>query len=273
MDAALASAVKPSNFRYSFSLLPRKKREAIQRVYEFCRYTDDLVDNERDDRASALFAWRDEIDKLYQGRTDHPVLQRFAPVISNFDIPKELLLDVVRGVEMDLEKDRYETFEELQCYCYHVASAVGLISMEIFGYSNPNTRDYAINLGYALQLTNILRDVAVDAKLGRIYLPQEDLNRFGYSEKESLNGVYNDKFISLMQFQLVRAKQFYESAHLPEEDRATMFPAEIMRSIYYKLLLDIERNTYRVFNRQYSVGLPYKLGTALKFWAKAKLAW
>jgi phytoene synthase len=273
MDAALAQAVKPSNFRYSFSFLPRKKREAIQRVYEFCRYTDDLVDDDRNDKASRLAEWRDQIELLYQSKSRHPILERLAPVISAFNIKKELLLDVVRGVEMDLERSRYETFEELQCYCYHVASAVGLISMEIFGYSNPATRVYAIDLGYALQLTNIIRDVAVDARLGRIYLPAEDLRQFNYTEEDLLNDTYDDRFIALMNFEIARAKDFYKRASLPKEDRATMFPAEVMRSIYFKLLKSIERSNYNVFDRSYSVPLYYKIGTALTFWMWARLAW
>jgi 15-cis-phytoene synthase len=274
MDAALAEAVKPSNFRYSFSLLPRKKREAIQRVYEFCRFTDDLVDNEGSDKALALLHWRGQIEDLYEGNANHPILNRLQSVVTDFNIRKELLLDVVRGVEMDLERTRYETFEELQCYCYHVASAVGLISMEIFGYSNQKTRNYAINLGYALQLTNIIRDVADDAKLGRIYIPQEDLRRFGYSEDELLNGKYDSRFVALMKFEVERAKQYYDkaSALLTGKDRTTMFPAEIIRAIYFKLLTRIEQDNYRVFEHRYRVSLPYKLGAAIKYWTRSKFA-
>lgn len=276
MDAALAASVKPSSFRYSFSLLPRDKRLAIQRVYEFCRATDDLADTAApSDKGKALADWRSEIERCYRGEATDPVVKNVELVVRDFCIPKEYLKSLVDGVEMDLSQSRYETFEELQAYCYRVASVVGLISMEIFGYKNESTKQYAVELGYALQLTNIIRDVAADARLGRIYLPLEDLRRFSYTEDDLMKGLYNDRFIALMKFEAERAKTFYErsTSLLAPEDRATMFPAEIMRTIYRRLLRIIEQEQFNLFDKTYTVGLPYKLASALRYWMQAKIAW
>jgi phytoene synthase len=173
-----------------------------------------------------------------------------------------MLEEIIAGVEMDLSVARYSTFEELRVYCYRVASAVGLVSIEIFGYRNPRCREYAIDLGLALQMTNIIRDVWKDFRAGRIYLPQEDLVRFGYSEADLTKRQYNEHFIQLMQFEASRAREFFSRAavELPPEDRRAMAPAEIMRSIYRALLRKIELDNFRVFEKEYRLSKLEKAG-------------
>jgi phytoene synthase len=276
--ARLSLGKERSSFFYSFSFLPRAEREAMHRIYEFCRFTDDLVDEENanetvDQKRQKLDWWRGEVEKCYEGTSEHPILRSLQKIVRRFEIPKEYLLTLIDGVEMDLDKTRYETFEELKQYCYAVASVVGLISIQVFGHKHEETREYAIQLGYALQLTNILRDVEQDASNGRIYLPQEDLRRFEYSEQELLNGTYNQAFRSLMAFESDRAKQYYSKAHnlLHEDEHAALFAARIMDAIYFRLLRKIERAEFNVFSRRISVSAPHKLGIALKFWANRYL--
>src|SRR5262245_37771206 len=169
-----------SNFFYAFLCLPRPQREALYAVYAFCRIVDDAVDlgHDREAQRRALAGWRGEIARVYGGAPDHPAAQRLQQAVRAFPIPRAALEAIISGVEMDLDHAQYETFEALYPYCYRVASAVGLACIEIFGYRDPRTRDYAVDLGVALQLTNILRDVQVDARAGRVYVPQEDLRRF-----------------------------------------------------------------------------------------------
>jgi len=267
-----------SSFFYSFSFLPRNEREAMHRIYEFCRFTDDLVDEETEDssidkKREKLAWWRSEVEKCYEGTSEQPILRRLHRIVKHFEIPKEYLLTLIDGVEMDLDKTRYETFDELKGYCYAVASVVGLVSIRVFGYKHKETKEYAVQLGYALQLTNILRDLEQDASKGRIYLPLEDLRRFNYTENELLNRTYNSAFLSLMQFEADRAKQFYSNARrmLREDERGALFAARIMDAIYFRLLRKIERANYNVFSRRISVSAPYKLATALKFWANRYL--
>src|ERR1017187_10387853 len=197
-----ASVVTPerSNFSFSFALLPRSKRNAMHRIYDFCRYTDDLVDDENADKEmkiERLRQWRGEVEACYNGNPRHPIMLEFSKVLVQFDIPKDYLISLINGVEMDLKKDRYETFEDLQKYCYGVASTVGLMCIQVFGYRHEETREYAINLGYALQMTNILRDIRQDAAVGRIYLPLEDLRTFNYDEESLLASRYDSRFIQL----------------------------------------------------------------------------
>ncbi len=275
-----------SSFFYSFSLLPKDERDAMLSVYDFCRFTDDLVDEDLpvigldelmiDQRSEAalekkqlrLTWWRSEVEHCYSGSSSHPIMKSLHKVILRFRIPKQYLLTLIDGVEMDLVKNRYQSFDELKEYCYAVASIVGLICIEIFGYRHEETKEYAINLGYALQLTNILRDVKVDAEKGRIYLPQEDLARFGYSEEDLLAGNYNWQFIELMKFETRRARDLYNLARkqLAKDERVTMFAAEIMDAIYFRLLRKIELSEFDVFNRRIKVSTPHKILIALRFW-------
>src|SRR5712692_7441462 len=190
--AAVITRGGHSSFFYSFSFLPRDQREAINTLYAFCRETDDIVDTEREQtrKIALLRKWRRELGKALDGQSEYTILNRLSATAKRFRIPVELFYDLIRGVEMDLTTNRYETFEDLRTYCYHVASTVGLMCVEIFRPRNKQTKDYAVNLGLALQLTNILRDVKLDAKYGRIYLPQEDLRRFGYTENDLFENRY-----------------------------------------------------------------------------------
>src|SRR5262249_29720208 len=274
----LAKTVQ-SNFFYSFLFLPGNKRDAIIDVYSFCRAIDDVVDDiaQRaaegyDERAAVaeLAGWRKELDNLYRGMPQMPIARKLQRVLEQFPIPKEYFIAMIDGCEMDLYKHRYNTFDELYEYCYHVASITGLMCIEIFTYQSPQTKDYAINLGIALQLTNIIRDLKEDAARGRVYLPQEDLRRFGYSEDDLMNECIDGNFRALMKFECERARSFYRRAAelLPNEDRPQMTAALTMSRIYYRLLEQIERVNYDVFNNQIRLHRPERFLIALDQWVR-----
>lgn len=275
------SAVK-SNFYYSFSFLPKDERQAMRSIYDFCRYTDDLVDTEIEDtrkdqqisrKQARLNWWRKEVEKCYSGTSRHPILVSLHWVIKRFKIPKQYLLELIDGVEMDLKRDRYDTFADLYEYCYKVASVVGLISIEIFGYKYEETKQYAVDLGIALQLTNILRDVKKDTAMGRIYLPQADMIRFGVTEQDIIDGNYNVAFIQLMKFETDRARKYFESArqHLNPNERFTLFASRIMDAIYFRLLRKIELAEYNIFARRINVSTPHKILIAFRYWVSSIL--
>ncbi len=276
----LAKTVQ-SNFFYSFLFLPRAKRDAIIDVYGFCRAVDDVVDDIAD-RAqegydehaalSALAKWRAELDALYAGNPQSDLTRKLQRVLQQFPMPKEYFTAMIDGCEMDLYKHRYESFDELYEYCYRVASITGLMCIEIFTYRSPHTREYAVNLGIALQLTNILRDIKEDAKRGRIYLPQEDLRRFAYSEEDLANSVLNDNFRALMKFEVERARSYYRKATelLPAQDRANLTAALTMGRIYYRLLQQIERVNYDVYNHQIRLHRPERFLIALSQWMRGQ---
>ncbi len=279
-----------SNFYYAFLFLPKHKREALYAVYAFCRVTDDLVDEVASfasDHAhpaagipspagtplERLKAWREELEACFRGAATHPVTQRLAETIRTFRIPRGYFEELLNGVEMDLVKSRYATFADLQQYCYRVAGVVGLMCIEIFGYSRPATRTYAQHLGTAFQLTNILRDLATDGERGRIYLPQEDLERFGVAEADLLERRVTPAFLDLMRFEVGRARQFYTAARaaLPAEDRRTMLAAEIMGAIYARILDRIEAAGSDVFSRSIRLSDTHRLWLALHCWARHRL--
>jgi phytoene synthase len=263
-----------SNFYYAFMLLPGERRRALYSVYAFCRFIDDIADDAAGgDPAELLERWRAELERVYGGEPTHPISRALAHNVRSFAIPRRYFEEIIDGVEMDLARTRYERFEDLRLYCYRVASAVGLVCIEIFGYHNPRTRDYAENLGVAFQLTNIIRDVSEDAARGRIYLPLEDLKRFGVPEDEILRAVDSYKFRRLMEFETARARAFYGEAEraLPGEDRAAMLCAEAMRSIYHALLERIARTGYGVLGRRYRISTPRKLYLVGRTWAGARL--
>jgi len=258
---------RATNFYYSFVFLPREKRRAIEAVYAFARRGDDVVDSglTPEDAGREFACYRQALDACYEGQgslLDDPGLRALAESIRRFKIPRQPFEDLLRGLEMDLKPARYQTFEDLALYCYRVASTIGLIAIEIFGYRNPRSRDYAVNLGLALQLVNILRDIQSDARRGRIYLPQEDLDRFGVRPGELLAGAYNDPFIELMQFECDRARYYFDLARqmLAPEDRRSMIAAEIMAAIYWRLLARIQKRRYNVFGER------ARLSRAVKFW-------
>lgn len=269
-----------SNFFYSFLFLPKLKREAIIDVYSFCRAVDDVVDDiapgEPDGHSVGkarleLDKWRVEIGDLYAGRAIMPIAERLQSVLEHFPMPQEYFEEMINGCEMDLRVHRYETFDQLYQYCYRVASITGLMCIEIFTYRSAQTRQYAVNLGIALQLTNILRDIKEDADRGRFYLPQEDLRRFGYSEDDLLNCRVNDNFRALMKFECDRARSYYRKAEelLPQEDAPTLTAALTMGKIYFRLLEQIEHVNYDVFNHQIRLHRPERFYIALREWARA----
>ena len=262
-----------TNFLYSFSLLPKEKNDAINTIYAFCRKTDDIVDNENrshKEKENDLAKWKQDFESSRAGNSDNTLLNELSKVIKRFKIPTEPFTDLIRGMKMDLEKTRYETFEELYEYCYCAAGTVGLMSIEIFGYSDPATRDFAVKLGVALQLTNILRDVKKDAENGRIYLPLDDMEMFNYTEDELLNNVYNNNFIALMKYEADRAHKYYKEANelLTAKDTGLMFPARIMEHIYFDILRQIEMKKYDVYSNNIKVSkfkkLLYTFGIYLK---------
>ncbi len=269
-----------SNFFYSFIFLPKRKREAIIDVYRFCRSVDDIVDDVDDEAAtgrasmiaqSKLEKLREELNNIYEGRPSIPIAHRLERVLERFPMPREYFEEMINGCEMDLYRHHYETFEELYEYCYRVAVIAGLMCIEIFTYRSPRTRDYAINLGIALQLTNILRDLKEDAARGRIYLPREDMRRFGYSENDLKRQIVNGNFIELMKFECERARDYYRRADecLPREDRPTLTAAITMGKIYYRLLEKIEQVNYDVFNHRIRLHRPERFLIALSEWVKA----
>jgi len=264
-----------SNFYYAFMLLPAERRRALYAVYAFCRFVDDIADDGTVAQPAMLLErWREELRKVFNGAVERPVSRALADNVRRFNIPQRYFEEVIDGVEMDLTRKRYATFAELSLYCRRVASAVGLICIEIFGYRNPATRVYAERLGLAFQLTNILRDVREDAARDRIYLPLEDLARFGVSEQEILQSAYTPGFNQLMEFEAARARQFYQeaAAALAPEDKSAMVAAEGMRLIYRALLERISRSGYRVFDRRLSVSAPRKLLLVGRAWAGTRFA-
>jgi len=263
-----------SNFFYAFLCLPRAQREAIYACYAFCRIVDDAVDLGQDRAAqrAELQRWRDEIARVYDGQPEHPAGQRLQVAVRQFPIPRVALEEIIAGVEMDMDHPTYETFEALYPYCYRVASAVGLCCIEIFGYTDPRTREYAVNLGVALQLTNILRDVHADARIGRVYLPQTDLRRFGVTAEDLAKGRYTAQFVDLMTFEAARAREYYQRAWaaLPAGDARSLFAAEIMGRTYFALLRAIEARRFDVFNGRVTLPAHRRVGIALRCWVGAR---
>jgi 15-cis-phytoene synthase len=264
-----------SNLALAFILLPQPKRDAMSALYAFCREVDDVADEDSapvEQRREQLAAWRQDIKLACDGQMPRfPTNRELQPVIRQFGLRFEFFDELIEGCEMDLVTLRYKDFEQLELYCYRVASAVGLLSIEIFGYQNPATRDYAIYLGKALQLTNILRDVKNDAARGRIYLPQAELERHGVSEREILDSKYSDRYRALAGSVAQRAKTFYQLAEktLPPEDRKSMVAAELMGSVYWQLLQKLERGKFNVFAAQpLKLSKPHKLALIFRSWLR-----
>src|SRR5881296_1204896 len=275
MDPLLSAAVKThvnaakitrqskSNLALAFISLGRERKRDITIFYAFCRVIDDIADSSElsvAEKRVRLEAWR---KMLRTADADEvPLAHDVRSLIDKYSLSTAMLEEIIAGVEMDLSISRYATFEELRVYCYRVASAVGLVSIEIFGYRNARCKEYALELGLALQITNIIRDVGKDLLSDRIYLPQEDLARFGYSERELQDQQHNERFIRLMEFEATRAREFFSraAAALPPEDRRAMVPAEIMGSIYRGLLRRMELDGFHVFGREYRLSRLQKAG-------------
>jgi phytoene synthase len=268
-----------TNFYYAFLVLPRPRRDALYAVYAFCRTVDDIADDETaadgEGRRRDLARWRRELARCYEpgGAPEHPIARRLATAVRDFGLPREALEAIVDGVEMDLDRRTYETADDLYPYCYRVASAVGLCCIEIFGYTDPRAREYAVNLGTALQLTNIIRDVGADARVGRVYLPQEDLRKFGVGPDDLKTGRHTDAFGQLMTLQAARARHFYRAAWaaFPVVDARSLVAAEIMGRIYYALLDTIESRGFRVLDERIALSRRRKVAIALRCWAAARL--
>ncbi len=260
------------NFYYAFLFLPRPKREAIYAVYAFCRYCDDAADEEHADttQQALLDEWRQELNNCYAGKPTHIITQALHPVIETYTIPRHYFEELIDGVEMDLTIQRYSTFTDLEQYCYRVASVVGLICIEIFGYAHPGVQGYARHIGIALQLTNIMRDVKEDAERGRIYLPLEDLQAFNYPESALLQHQYTAEFAALMGFQERRALAYYRKAQaaLLPGDKASLIAPEIMAGIYQATLRKITRHQYHVFRGRTSLPTARKVLIALRIFLK-----
>ena len=237
------AAASGSSFYYSFMFLPTDKRLAITALYAFCREVDDVVDECSDENVArtTLNWWRIEVAAIYSGKPQHPVTQALVPLVKQFNLPQEHLLEIIDGMEMDLAQHTYADFKALQLYCYRVASVVGLLAAEIFGYTDRATLKYAHDLGIAFQLTNIIRDVGEDARRGRIYLPLDELAQFGVHTGDILNAKETEGFYKLMQFQIERAQHFYHQAldQLPEVDRKAQRTGLIMAAIYRATLNEV----------------------------------
>lgn len=263
-----------SNLALAFVLLPKARRDGMSALYAFCREVDDVADDEsvpEETRRVRLAAWRDDIRRACEnGAPEFAVNRELQPVIARYKLPFALFDDLLRGVEMDLDIKRYRTFEELEQYCHRVASVVGLLSIEIFGCTHPRCRDYALHLGQALQLTNILRDVRADAERGRIYLPLEAMEQFGVKPEEILRFEYTGRYLDLARSVAERARRRYRQARecLPAEDRRNMAAAELMGAVYWRLLETLERRQFDVFGPE-----PVRVGKPVKLWLIARTWW
>ena len=261
-----------SSFYYSFMFLPPERRQAITALYAFCREVDDVVDECHDLQVAQtkLDWWRNEVRQVFGGQPQHPVGQALKDVIQRFPLPMEQLLEIIDGMQMDLNQTRYLDWKALNLYCYRVASVVGLLSAEIFGYTNRQTLKYAHDLGLAFQLTNIIRDVGEDARRGRIYLPVDELQRFNVPARQILDAKHSDNFRELMAFQAARARQLYDQAfaQLPAEDRKAQRPGLIMAAIYRSLLDEIEADGFLVLDRRTSLTPLRKIWLAGTTWFK-----
>jgi len=267
------AAQSGSSFYYSFMFLPPERRRAITALYAFCREVDDAVDEPGDPQVAqtTLTWWRSEVARLYAGTPQHPVTQALRPALVPFDISEAHLSEIMDGMEMDLHLQRYADFASLQKYCHCVAGVVGLLAARIFGYQDPRTLDYAEKLGLAFQLTNIIRDVGDDARNNRIYLPVDELQRFGVPAADILNARSGDDFVKLMTFQAERAEQCYRDALdlLPACDRRAQRPGLVMAAIYRTLLDEIRRDGFQVLTQRTKLTPVRKLWIAWKTWVTA----
>jgi 15-cis-phytoene synthase len=267
------TAASGSSFYYSFRFLAPHRRQAITALYAFCREVDDVVDECRDPEVARgkLIWWRTEVSALYAGKPTHPVTQALTTSLTHFSLPQEQLLEIIDGMEMDLDQSRYPDFKALHLYCYRVASIVGLLAAEIFGYTDRRTLNYAHDLGLAFQLTNIIRDVGEDARRGRIYLPQDELARFGVSEADLTHARYSPAFTELMRFQIARAQATYDQAlaQLPSADRKAQRAGLIMAAIYRSTLVEIDKDGCHVLHQRISLTPLRKVWLAISTWMRA----
>lgn len=268
-----------SNFYYSFLFLPKERRSAMYTVYAFCKAVDSAVDEPHPGSRpqEELARWRAELDAVYHGTPTWPITISLAHHVKALSIPKVYFEELIKGVEMDLHNNRYVTFNELSSYCYRVASVVGLICLHVFGATSARAQDYAVDLGMAFQLTNILRDVGTDAAQNRIYLPLEDLHACKYSEKALRQQTYSPEFRKLMQHEAARARQYYDKARaalmaLPPHERRALTVAEIMRGVYSRILKKIEASDYQVFGPRIRLSTSHRLAIAAGIWLRSRFS-
>jgi phytoene synthase len=267
------AAASGSSFYYSFLFLPKPKRQAITALYAFCREVDDVADECTDAgiARTKLAWWRTEIANLYADKPQHPVTQALTDAVRDYNLAEEHFVEIIDGMEMDLDQNRYRDFKELHLYCYRVASVVGLLSASIFGYSDRKTLKYAHDLGLAFQLTNIVRDVGEDARRGRIYLPLDEMTQHGVSEDDILQGRESDQVRRLLESQIERAEEYYRRAfeQLPEVDRRDQRTGLVMAAIYRALLEEIRQGgCEKVLNQRVSLTPLRKLWLAWKTWLR-----
>ena len=262
------TAKSGSSFYYSFLFLPKDKRLAITALYAFCREVDDIADAEMDNKIKLvkLEWWRSEIESLFEGSAHHPVTQALALPVKKFNLDKKYFLEIIDGMEMDLQRVRFANFEELNLYCYRVAGVVGLLSASIFGFNNPQTLEYAKKLGLALQLTNIIRDIYEDSLRDRLYLPLDELEKFGVSEKQIFNRQNTEAFNKFLRFQAERAHQCYQEAFdtLPLQDRYSQKTGIIMAAIYENTLNEMEEDNLQVLKHKVVIPSLRKIIIAIK---------
>jgi len=263
------------NFYYAFLTLPVAKRRAIYAAYAFCRYCDDSVDEETspDAKLAALADLQSNLDATYSGNARSPVFLALADVAKQYDIPQDYFRAIILGVESDLIKDRFENFDELREYCYRVASVVGLICLQIFGYEDDEAKVCAEDLGLAMQLTNIIRDVREDLEMDRVYLPQDEMARFGYSEENLRNGVRNQAFMDLMEFQSQRAREYFDRGFklLPYLSRRSRACPAVLGALYSKVLDRIEASGYDVLESRVSLSKAEKIRITAQTWVGSML--
>ena len=275
LECQAITKASSTNFYYAFLTLPPRKRHAIYATYAFCRLCDDIVDDpdRRETAELDLAGLRAQLRTAYEGTPTGPVWIALGDARRRYGIPMSHFTDVIDGCEMDLTKSSYETFDELVQYCRRVASAPGLICIEVFGYSDERAVEYAIDLGIAMQLTNILRDVAEDARDGRVYLPNEELDKFGYSKSMLMAGTVDDSFRALAQFQIERARRYFESGArlFPLLDRRSRACPRTMSSVYRQLLGRIEAVDYDVFSERISLSRTAKAALAAKLWIQSRI--
>jgi len=271
IDNMKKSKLEKSNFRFAFYLLDKEKRIAISNFYLLCSYLDNIVDNKGTDiieKQERLNYWKDIIAKLYSDDNSLQILFPLKDVFTKYSIPKELLNVLIDGIGNDLKHNRYNTFEELLEYCYGVASVVGLICMYIFTGNNfnENLKNYAINLGYALQLTNIIRDIGEDFKRNFIYIPQNLLTKFNYTEQDIANNIYNKDFYNLMNHLYEKAYYYYDTANfcIQNENKNILKSAEAMKNIYFKLLQKMKKNNFHIYEKKIRINNLQKIFLLLK---------
>jgi phytoene synthase len=259
-----------SNLALAFLVLPKEKRHDMDVFYTFCRVVDDIADSQTlppQKKREYLEAWKQNLTSAPEAPQPHALGSQIRALMEKYRLKAEQFLEIIAGVEMDLSPARYDSWEQLRLYCHRVASAVGLVSIEIFGYRHADTRRYAIDLGLALQVTNIIRDVAKDyANGGRIYLPRDEMAKFGISEAQIAEGREDGAFRALIEFEAARAESLYQSAAaaLPAGDRRAMVAAEIMRAVYHRLLARMRRDGFHVLAKSYRLGRLTKTWVVLR---------